>query len=43
MTETILALRPAIAVFISMAAAGVILVIGDRVTANRREAVTIFA
>ena len=43
MTETVLMLRPVIAVFISMAAAAVILLIGDKVSANLREGITLLA
>ena len=40
MIQEILDYRPVIAVFISMIAAGVILLRGNRISANRREAIT---
>lgn len=43
MIQYILDYRPVIAVFISMAAAAVILIAGNRMSPNRREAITFFA
>ena len=43
MTEMLLSLRPVIAVLISMAAAGLILVTGEKISANSREAITMTA
>ncbi|MGN0659941.1 MAG: monovalent cation/H+ antiporter subunit D family protein [Emergencia sp.] len=43
MTELILSLRPVLAICISMIAAGIILVTGERVSANVRESITIGA